>query len=128
MERKSIITWMDAIKLAIGIMVGLMPALFVMKCSGETDSKAQTPNSITYTKTIENKGDTIFVDSDEECNYNPSINDILELRNELKYAVWVDSVYLTIPDSILINILVNEGTQTSVVTIVQKYMEIKEEK
>lgn len=28
MERKTIITWMDAIKLAIGITVGLMPALF----------------------------------------------------------------------------------------------------
>lgn len=128
MERKSIITWMDAIKLAIGIMVGLMPALFVMKCSGKTESKTQMPNSITYQKTNENKGDTIFVDSYEECNYNPSINDILELRNELKYAVWVDSVYLTIPDNILVEILVNEGTQASVVSIVQKYMEIKEEK
>ena len=105
-----------------------MPALYVMKCSGKTESKAQTPNSITSQKANENKGDTIFVDSYEECNYNPSINDILELRNELKYAVWVDSVYLTIPDSILIDILVNEGTQTSVVTIVQKYMEIKKEK
>ena len=128
MERKTIITWMDAIKLAIGIMVGLMPALYVMKCSGKTESKAQTPNSITSQKANENKGDTIFVDSYEECNDNPSINDILELRNELKYAVWVDSVYLTIPDSILIDILVNEGTQASVVSIVQKYMEIKEEK
>lgn len=128
MERKSIITWMDAIKLAIGIMVGLMPALYVMKCSGKTESKTQMPNSITYQKTNENKGDTIFVDSYEECNYNPSINDILELRNELKYAVWVDSVYLTIPDNILVEILVNEGTQASVVSIVQKYMEIKEEK
>ena len=64
MERKTIIIWMDAIKLAIGIMVGLMPALFVMKCSGKTDSKAQTTNSITYTKTIENKGDTIYMRND----------------------------------------------------------------
>lgn len=128
MERKSIITWMDAIKMAIGIMVGLMPALYIMKCSGKTESKSQTPNSITYQKVNENKGDTIFVDSYEECNYNPSINDILQMREELKYAVWVDSVYLTIPDSILIDILVNEGTQASVVSIVQKYMEIKEEK
>lgn len=125
MERKSIITWMDAIKMAIGIMVGLMPALYIMKCSGKTESKSQTPNSLTYQKVNENKGDTIFVDSYEECNYNPSINDILQMREELKYAVWVDSVYLTIPDSILIDILVNEGTQASVVSIVQKYMEIK---
>ena len=128
MERKSIITWMDAFKMAIGIMVGLMPALYIMKCSGKTESKSQTPNSITYQKVNENKGDTIFVDSYEECNYNPSINDILQMREELKYAVWVDSVYLTIPDSILIDILVNEGTQASVVSIVQKFMEIKEEK
>ena len=38
-ERISIITWKDVIKLALGIMLGLTPAIYIMKYSTEVKEK-----------------------------------------------------------------------------------------
>lgn len=59
--------------------------------------------------------------------YTPSIEDILQEREGLRYSRMVDSVYLTIPDEILIRILMNKGTNASHITIVEEYLTKKED-
>lgn len=128
MERKTIITWLDVAKLAIGIMIGLTPALLVMKGDSVLDSiakaaketKTSSPN-ITMTE----DQDTIFIDPfcDE---YYKTIEDVLNMREELRYSLWVDSIYLAMPKDILIRILTNKGTQESVIEIVEEYIKNKD--
>lgn len=129
MERKTIITWLDVAKLAIGIMIGLTPALLIMKGNSVLDSipkaaketKAPSPN-ITM---IENQ-DTIFIaPSCDEYYKTPTIEDVLNEREELRYSLWVDSIYLAIPEDILVRILTDKGTQESVIKIVEEYIKNK---
>ena len=63
---------------------------------------------------------------EQEYEYVPTVQEILEQRQELKYALFVDSVYLKIPEQILVNILVNKGTTLSTVEIVEDYINNKE--
>lgn len=56
-----------------------------------------------------------------EYNYVPTVYEILEERQEMKYALWVDSVYLTIPEQILTHMLVTKGTTLSITEIVEDY-------
>lgn len=67
-------------------------------------------------------------DSIELCEYTyvPTVQDVLEQRNELKYALWCDSIYLTIPDQILIQMLVTKGTTISITEIVEDYWQNKQ--
>lgn len=129
MERKTIITWLDVAKLAIGIMIGLTPALLIMKGNSVLDSipkaaketKAPSPN-ITM---IENQ-DTIFIDpSYDEYYKTPTIEDVLNEREDLRYSLWVDSIYLAMPEDILVRILTDMGTQESVIKIVEEYIKNK---
>ena len=130
MERKTIITWLDVAKLAIGIMIGLTPALLVMKGDSVLDSiakaaketKTSSPN-ITMTE----DQDTIFIDPFcDEYYKTPTIEDVLNMREELRYSLWVDSIYLAMPKDILIRILTNKGTQESVIEIVEEYIKNKD--
>lgn len=105
-ERKSIITWMDATKLALGIMIGLTPAIYIMKSSAEVEAEPVTENYVPY-------------------EYEPTIYDILEERKDMIHALWVDSVYYAIPESILIQILVDKGTKLSHIAIVEEYLKNK---
>ena len=105
-ERKSIITWMDVTKLALGIMIGLTPAIYIMKSSAEVEAEPVTENYVPY-------------------EYEPTIYDILQERQDMIYALWVDSVYYAIPESVLIQILVDKGTKISHIAIVEEYLKNK---
>lgn len=63
---------------------------------------------------------------EQEYEYVPTVQEVLEQRQELKYALFVDSVYLKIPEQILTNILVTKGTTLSIVEIVEDYISNKE--
>ena len=107
-ERMSIITWKDVVKLAIGIMLGLTPALYIMKSSAEVQVEPVTENYITY-------------------EYEPTVYDIVEERKDMIHALWVDSVYYAIPESVLNQILVNKGTRLSHIAIVEEYLKSQNE-
>lgn len=118
MEKKPIITWLDAMKLAVGIMIGLTSTLLIIIEISDNDSIPETSEM----------NDTIY----DESYYNeyyaiPSLEDCLNKREELRYALWVDSVYLAMPEDVLIQILVNRGTQVSVNEIVKEYVKNKEQ-
>ena len=118
MEKKPIITWLDAMKLAVGIMIGLTSTLLIIIEISDNDSIPETSEM----------NDTIY----DESYYNeyyaiPSVEDCLNKREELRYALWVDSVYLAMPEDVLIQILVNRGTQVSVNEIVEEYVKNKEQ-
>lgn len=118
MEKKPIITWLDAMKLAVGIMIGLTSTLLIIIEISDNDSIPETSEM----------NDKIY----DESYYNeyyaiPSVEDCLNKREELRYALWVDSVYLAMPEDVLIRILVNKGTQVSVNEIVKEYVKNKEQ-
>lgn len=64
-----------------------------------------------------------ITDSIELCEYDyvPTIHDVLQERNDLRYALWVDSVYLSMPEQILTHMLVTKGTTISITEIVEDY-------
>ena len=72
--------------------------------------------------------ESIETDSIEQCEYSytPTVHDVLTERKELKYALWVDSVYLNMPEQILIQMLVSKGTTLSIIEIVEDYWNNKE--
>lgn len=108
MKRISIITWKDVVKLALGIMLGLTPTIYIMKYSVKVEEEPKDENYIEYV-------------------YTPTIYDILEERDGMIHALWVDSVYYAMPESILTQILVNKGTKLSRIAIVEEYLKIKGE-
>lgn len=59
----------------------------------------------------------------EQVEYQnvPTVYEVLEQREELKYALWCDSVYLSIPEQILTHMLVTKGTTVSIMEIVEDY-------
>lgn len=63
----------------------------------------------------------------EQVEYQnvPTVYEVLEQREELKYALWCDSVYLSIPEQILTHTLVTKGTTISIQEIVEDYWENK---
>ena len=70
--------------------------------------------------------DSVESDSIEQYYHVPTVHDVLEERNELKYALWADSVYLSIPEQILTHMLVTKGTTMSVIEIVEDYWNNKQ--
>lgn len=65
--------------------------------------------------------DSVESDSIEQYYHVPTVHDVLEERNELKYALWVDSVYLNMPEQIIMHMLVTKGTTISITEIVEDY-------
>lgn len=61
----------------------------------------------------------------EQIEYQsvPTVYEVLEQREELKYALWCDSVYLSMPEQILTHMLVTKGTTISIQEIVEDYWE-----
>lgn len=51
----------------------------------------------------------------------PSVSDVLILKREMQYANHCDSVFLTMPDLILVNIITNFGTDLTISQIVDIY-------
>ena len=125
MKRKTVITWQDVVKLAIGITIGLTPAILIMKRHSILSPKPSTEKSPSA-HTEEKSPNIIMTDSVYmEYGYIPTVEDILTEREELRHALWVDSVYMTIPENILTQILVTKGTQISVEKIVEEYVKNK---
>ena len=127
MKQNSIIKWMDAIKLAIGIMVGLTGTLLIIigvsKMEYEDEPVIDEEVREVYHNKIVIDKDSI-IDLNEE--YMPSVEDILNEREECKYMHYIDSIYMAMPQEILTHILIQKGTLLSVTEIVEEYLENKE--
>lgn len=54
--------------------------------------------------------------------YLPTVYDILQEREEMRYMRMIDSVYLTIPEQVLTHMLVTKGTTISILEIVEDYI------
>lgn len=54
--------------------------------------------------------------------YLPTVYDILQEREEMRYMRMIDSVYLTIPEQVLTHMLVAKGTTISILEIVEDYI------
>lgn len=65
-------------------------------------------------------------DSIEIAEEQPKVSDILELREELRLSKWIDSVYLAMPEQIIVAILVTEGVNKTPKQIVQTYITNKD--
>ena len=71
--------------------------------------------------------DVVETDTVEQSYYYvPTVHDVLEQRQELKYAIWCDSVYLQMPEQILTHLLVTKGTTQSITEIVEDYVSNKD--
>lgn len=56
-----------------------------------------------------------------EEEYVETVQDILTMRDEMRLSRHIDSVFLTMPEVILIDILINHGTSMSIKDIVTIY-------
>lgn len=84
--------------------------LFCAVLLGSCDLRKPTPPSIELEQV-------------EQAEYQnvPTVYEVLEQREELRYALWCDSVYLNIPEQILTHMLVTKGTTISIMEIVEDY-------
>lgn len=124
MKRKSIITWLDVIKLAIGIIIGITPMLLIFINYSEKESKKKDIPQHPQIETVV-KQDTIYDDLDEDFVYKMTAEEILKERENLRYMIWVDSVYLAIPDEVLVYIVNEDITDRSSQGIVEEYVKNK---
>ena len=109
MERKSFISWKDVAKLAIGIMLGLTPTLLV----------------VMYVAKGEPKSDVKYKYEEKEWR-EPTIEDHLLLREEWRAKRKEDSIYMALPDEILIAIYTEWGTTLTDCGVVDEYCRNKE--
>lgn len=73
------------------------------------------------------KQEPIIVDRvDTVYNHVPTVYDVLDAREEWKYQIFIDSVYLTMPEQILTHMLVTKGTELSEQEIVEDYLSNKQ--
>lgn len=70
--------------------------------------------------------ESIETDSIEQWQHVPTVHDILVEREEWKRSKYVDSVYLNMPEQILVQMLVAKGTTISVDEIVEDYLANKQ--
>lgn len=72
-------------------------------------------------KNPEKSAEVVEIDSLEQ-EVIPTVQEVLQRRNDMLHLYYVDSVYMYMPEPILINILVNKGTLLSQDEIVAEYM------
>ena len=127
MKQNSIIKWMDAVKLAIGIMVGLTSTLLIIISVSKTEFEDEQVIDEEVREVYHNK---IVIDKDSIIDLNevyiPTVEEILNEREECKYMRYIDSIYMAMPQEILTHILIQKGTLLSVTEIVEEYLENKE--
>lgn len=85
-------------------------------CCNDRFRQTPTPIDVVY--------DTDTCEQYEE--YLPTVYDILQEREEMRYMVFIDSVYLKIPEQILTHILITKGTTVSIMEIVENYINNKD--
>ena len=61
-----------------------------------------------------------------EQEYVPTVYEMLEAREEWKYQIFIDSVYLQIPEPIIVHMFVTKGTTISEQEIVEDYLANKQ--
>lgn len=61
-----------------------------------------------------------------DMDYVPTVQDVLQQREQLRYAEYIDSVYLEMPEQILTHMLVTKGTCISTSEIVEDYLTNKQ--
>ena len=130
MKKKSIISWLDVIKLAIGIMIGITPMLliFINYSTIETNIKDDEKPFLPITiENVEKEDSTIYDESFEEYEYKMSVEEILEERERIRYEYWIDSIYLAMPEKILVYILNENKTDRTSLGIVEEYVKNKKE-
>lgn len=66
------------------------------------------------------------VEIDTVYNYVPTVQDVLQEREDWKYQNFIDSVYLQMPEQILTQMLVTKGTTISQQEIVEDYIKNKQ--
>ena len=127
MKQNSIIKWMDAVKLAIGIMVGLTSTLLIIISVSKTESEDEPVIDEEVREVYHNK---IVIDKDSIIDLNevyiPTVEDILNEREECKYMRYIDSIYMAMPQEILTHILIQKGTSLLMTEIVEEYLDHKE--
>ena len=121
MSRKSIITWLDVIKLAMGIMIGVTPMMLIFINYSEKEFKKKEVSQHPKIEIVE-KQDTIHDNLEDDFEYKMTAEEILKERENLRYVIWVDSVYMTIPDEILVYIVNEDKTDRSSQGIVEEYI------
>lgn len=62
----------------------------------------------------------------EQWDYVPTVAEVLKQRADAKHSLWVDSVYLNMPEQIVTHMLVNKGTTISITEIVEDYINNKQ--
>ena len=130
MKKKSIVSWLDVIKLAIGIMIGITPMLliFINYSTIETNIKDDEKPFLPITiENVEKEDSTIYDESFEEYEYKMSVEEILEERERIRYEYWIDSIYLAMPEKILVYILNENKTDRTSQGIVEEYVKNKKE-
>lgn len=63
---------------------------------------------------------------EQVTNYVPTVHDVLEEREDWKYQNFIDSVYLCMPEQVLVQMLVSKGTMISPQEIVEDYLSNKQ--
>ena len=100
MKLNSIIKWMDAIKLAIGIMVGLTSTLFIIIGVSKTESEDEQVIDEEVREVYHYK---IVIDKDSIIDLIPTVEDILNEREECKYMHYsIVRIYLAIRNDMYI--------------------------
>lgn len=125
MERKSIISWFDVIKLAIGIMIGVTPMLLIFMDYSEKEFKEEKKNVAPPKIEIEEKQDTISYESLGDVGYVYTIDEIIEMREASRYYLYLDSIYMAMPEDILRAILKEKGTNLEMEDLVKEYLNNK---
>ena len=125
MKNKSIISWLDVIKLAIGIMIGVTPMLLIFMDYSVKEFKKEKKNIEASKMEIEEKQDTIFVESLGDVGYVYTIDEIIEMREASRYYLYLDSIYMAMPEDILRAILKEKGTNLEMEDLVKEYLNNK---
>ena len=63
---------------------------------------------------------------EQTVNWVPTVHDVLEERNDWKYQNFIDSVYLCMPEQVLVQMLVSKGTTISPQEVVEDYLSNKQ--
>lgn len=77
-------------------------------------------------ETNSSEDEIVYEDTKKECEYVLTVRDVLDFRETLKESARIDSMFLAMPDPILIDILITHGTSLSNKDIVYIYEGNKE--
>lgn len=126
MKKKSIISWLDVIKLAIGIMIGVTPMLIIFMKHSEKEFKSKKKDDVASPKIeVVEKQDTISYESLGDIGDVYTIDEVVEMREASRHYLYLDSIYLAMPENILRAILKEKGTQLGMEEIVEEYIKNK---